>query len=223
MTTGGAAFTTTHRVIMRVHDNTAVVGTAAKVTGASGLSVRFKIMIRVGHDAHGGAAGYGNHAGLTRREAQDCVVAFAGGELCIGAGGTGHCSTLAGTKLDSVNERTHGDVCKGQAVAQVRGGGGAVLHGLADGQSVRGDDVALAAVLVFDEGDAGAAVRIVFDGEYGCLLAVAVAEEVDETIHPLVAAAAVTHCHLAGIVAAASGLKGFEELFVGLLCGDFLK
>ena len=122
-----------------------------------------------------------------------------------------------------MHERTHGDVGEREAVAQFRGGLLTGLDHLTDLQAVRGEDVALQAVLILDEGDAGGAVRIVLDGEHGGLEFVAVADEVDDAVHSLVSAATVTHGHLTGVVTSAGGLQGLEELLVRLLRSDLLK
>ena len=155
MTTGSAAFTTTHRVIMRVHDDTTVVRAASEPAVATGLTERFQIMVGVGDGTDGSAAGDGDHAGLTGRETQDRIVAFTGGELGEGAGGTGHRGALSGTKLDGVDQGTHRNGGKREAVAHIRSGIGAGLEHLTDLQAVRGEDIALQAVLILDEGDAG--------------------------------------------------------------------
>ena len=211
MSTGSTSFTTSHRVIVRVHDNTTVVGALAKMATAAGLAVRLEVVVRVGHGTYGSAAAYENHTGLAGGQTQDCVVAFAGCELGAGAGAACHCGTLAGTELDVVHEGTDGDFTQRQAVADLGSDTAAGGHDLADLDSVGSDDITLLAILILDQGDAGAAVRIILDGHNGCGALVFVAEEVDDAVHPLVAAADVTYGHLTGVVAAAGALKGFEQ------------
>ena len=65
ITTRLTAFTTTHRVVNRVHDDTTVVGTAAELAGASCLTAAFKSVVGVADYAHCGAAGQKHLAGLT--------------------------------------------------------------------------------------------------------------------------------------------------------------
>ena len=47
MTTGLTTLATTHRVVHRVHDDTAVVGTAAEPAAASSLAARFESMVEL--------------------------------------------------------------------------------------------------------------------------------------------------------------------------------
>ena len=65
MTAGSASFTTTHRVINRVHDNTTVVRTLAKPTTAASLTVTLEVVVGIGYLTYGSAAAYKNHTGLT--------------------------------------------------------------------------------------------------------------------------------------------------------------
>jgi hypothetical protein len=220
MSTGSAAFTTSHRVIVRVHDNTTVVRTLAEPAATSGLSVALQVMIRIGNGTDRGTAGNEHHAGLTRRETKDCVVAFAGSELCRCTGGAGHCGALTGTELDVVNEGTYRNLGEREAVADLGSYAAARSDNLTNLDAVRSDDVFLDSVLVLDESDACAAVRIILDGLYRCGAFVLGTEEVDDAVHSLVTATDVTHCHLAGVVAAASALEGFEKSLVRLLGSD---
>ncbi len=64
MSTGSTTFTTTHRVINRVHNDTSVVRTNTKPTLASGLTVALQTVVCVGHNTNGCAAGYEHHTGL---------------------------------------------------------------------------------------------------------------------------------------------------------------
>ena len=64
MSTGGTAFTTTHRVIYRVHHDTSVVRADAEPALAAGLSVALEVVISVGYLADGCTAGYEDHTDL---------------------------------------------------------------------------------------------------------------------------------------------------------------
>ena len=64
MSAGSATFTTTHRVINRVHDNTTVVRTLAEPAAAACLSVRLKVVVSVGDHTYSCAAAYEDHTGL---------------------------------------------------------------------------------------------------------------------------------------------------------------
>ena len=119
MTTGSAAFTTTHRVVDRVHHDTPVVGTAAQPAAATGLSEGLEVVVRVGNGTDGGAAGHEDHPGLARRQTQDGVRALTGGELREGAGGAGHDGALTGTELDVVHEGTYRNFAEREGVADL--------------------------------------------------------------------------------------------------------
>ncbi len=198
-------------MIDRVHYNTTVVRALAEPAAASGLSVGFEVVVRVGHDTDGSAAADENHTGLAGGQTQDCVVAFAGCELCGSTGAAGHSGTLAGTELDVVYKGTNGDFTQGKAVADLGSDAAAGGDNLSYLDAVGSDDIPLLAVLILDEGDAGAAVRIILDGQNGCGALILVAEEVDDTVHPLVAAADVANGHLAGVVAATRALERLKQ------------
>ena len=77
-------------------------------------------------------------------------------------------------------------------------------NGCADLQSHGMQDVALFAIGIVQQGDVGAAIRIVFDGLDLGRHAFLVATEIDGAVLPLVTAAAVPHHDFAVVVAAAS-------------------
>ena len=81
MSSGGASLSTSHRVVVRIHDDTTVVRPAAQPAATSRLSMRLKIMIGVADCSDRGAAGGEDHPGLARGETEDSVLAFTGGQL----------------------------------------------------------------------------------------------------------------------------------------------
>src|SRR5690606_28182920 len=90
---------------------------------------------------------------------------------------------------DVVQREADGDVPEPVAVSDLRLGGVAREDLRADAQPHRSEDVALLAVGVVQERDAGAAVRIVFDRHDAGRDAVLLATEVDATVLALVSAA----------------------------------
>ena len=78
MSTALTAFTTTHRVIVRVHDNTTVVRASAEPTATTGLTRRFQCVIAIADAANGSLAGTEDTAGLTRGEFDNAIAALAG-------------------------------------------------------------------------------------------------------------------------------------------------
>ena len=154
MTAACATFTTTHRVIDRVHNYAAVVGATTEPAAAACLTGGFQGVFAVAHDANGGLAGSEHFAGFAGREFDDGVVAFARNELGEGAGAACHEGTLAGTEFDSVDERPDGDAGERKCVADFRSGFGTGHYGGADFQAVGGDDIGFAAVNVVEKSDA---------------------------------------------------------------------
>lgn len=64
MSTGSAAFTTTHRVIDRVHDHTTVAGTASSQRERPGLAGTLERVLAVANHTDSGLAGSEDLAGL---------------------------------------------------------------------------------------------------------------------------------------------------------------
>ncbi len=180
-------------------------------------------MICVGHGAHGCAAGNQHHTGLAGRETENGVVAFTGGQLSERTGGTCHGGTLTGTELDVVDERTNRNFRERERVAQLRSDTATGSDNLTDLDAGRGDDVLLDAIFILDQGDAGAAVRIVLDGQNLGGAVVLRAEEVNDTVHFLVTATDITHGHLTRVITAAGPLKRLKKGLVRLLAGDLVK
>ena len=71
MTTRLTSFTTTHGMIMRIHDNTTVVRTTAQPAAAASLTRALQCMVGVAYAADCGLAGAQNLAGLARGQFDD--------------------------------------------------------------------------------------------------------------------------------------------------------
>ena len=223
MTSGCTSFTTSHRVVYRVHDNSAVVRPAAEPAAAACLSGRLQIVVTIGNHTYSGTAGRKHHSGLARREAENSVVTFTRGELGVSTRGTGHCRTLSRAELDGVYVGSNWNFAERKSVAYLRSDAGAGLYDLADLDALRGDDIPFLAVRILYQSDAGAAVRIILDSLYGSLDIVLVAQEIVDTVHSLVTAADIAHCHLAGVVASAGSLERNEKRFLRLFGGNLVK
>src|SRR5690606_41664421 len=78
-------------------------------------------------------------------------------------------------------------------------------------KACRRDDVAALAVRIADQGDAGAAVRIVFDRLHNGGDVAAGATEVDDTVKALVATAAAAHRDLAVVVGPGLRAEGIRQ------------
>ena len=104
-----------------------------------------------------------NAPDFARRQSYERVVAFAGEELGGAAGAAHELAALSHMHLEVVDCRAGGDIAHGERVAGLDFGVGAGHNAVADLKADRPEDVALVAVRVVDEGDAGRSVRVVLD------------------------------------------------------------
>src|SRR5690606_956009 len=105
-TTRGPAFTTTVRVVDRVHGNAANVRTPAHVTLAASLAEVLVHVVGVRNRAHRGHAAVQDHAKLAGAETDLGVALIAADQLGVGAGRTGQLGALARLHLDVVDDRS---------------------------------------------------------------------------------------------------------------------
>src|SRR5262249_61933511 len=139
------------------------------------------------------------------------VLAFLGHELGRRARAANHLPTLALPEFDVVDHRARGDRLQGEAVAGEDVGALAREDGLADLHPLRPEDVALLAVRVVQEREAGRAVRVVLDGRHLGRDVRLVAAEIHEAVAALVAAAPEPDGRVALAVASARALLGLGE------------
>src|SRR5574343_630035 len=142
----GTAFTTTVRVIDRVHGHTADGGTDTHVTLDTGLAQLAQAVFGVGDFTDGGAAVHVDLANLAGAHTHLGIHAFTGQQHGGSTSGTGQLSTFARLQLDAVDGGTHGDVADRQGVAHADGRLGAAQQGGTDFNATGGDDVAALAV-----------------------------------------------------------------------------
>jgi len=109
-------------------------------------------------------------------------------------------------QLDVVDDRADRDVAKRKGVAGSNLSALARLQQVAHLDAGGSEDVALLAVEIVEQRDAGVAVRVVLDRRDLGRHAVLVAVEVDDPVRPLVASAAVAG-GLAAVAVAAAGLR----------------
>ena len=219
-TTGGLALATTVGVVDGVHGHTAGLGLDALPAVTTGLADLDELVLGVADLADGAAAVDRDAAHLGGREAQGGEVAFLGHELDARAGRAGHLAAAAGLELDVVHDGTDGDVAQRQRVAGTDVGALARLDHVADLEVLRGEDVALLAVEVVQQGDATGAVRVVLDGRDLGRHAVLVPLEVDDAVLLLVAATTVTGGLAAVVVAATGAVLGRQQRLLGRRRGD---
>jgi len=102
---------------------------------------------------------------------------------------SGHLAAPSERELDIVDLDAERNLRKGQRVARLEGGVGTAHERGADLQPFGGQDVALLPILVHDQSDEGAAVRIILDRAHPARDADLVTPEIDLAIGALVPAA----------------------------------
>src|SRR5687767_9882279 len=220
-TTGGLAFTTTVRVVDRVHGDTADGRALALPPHAAGLAPVDVRLLGVAHLADGRAAAHVDVADLARRHAQLGEATLTGDQLDAGTRRAGDLRAATGPELDGVHHGADGDVPQRQVVAGLDVGRGAALHRVALLQLRRGDDVPLLAVGEVQQRDPRGAVRVVLDvrdlGRHAVLVRPA---EVDQPVGALVSAALVACGDLAVDVASTAAVQRPDQRLLGMVAGD---
>src|SRR6266545_2963780 len=154
---------------------------------AAGLAPADQLLLGVADLADGGPAGGLHLADLARRHPQRRQLALLGEELDARPGGAAELGAATRPQLQVVDDRADRDVLEGQGVARLDVGALAGLHRVADPEAGGRDDVALVAVGVVEQRDAGGAVGVVLDRGHACGHAVLVPAEVDDPVALLVA------------------------------------
>lgn len=205
-------FTTTMRMVVRVHDGTTDGRTFAEPSGSTGLTLGNKVVVFIADSADGSSAGEKELSDFAGSESEGAVFVFLTKDLGRSTSCTADLSALARFKFDIVDSDTFRNVGKLHAVADGDFAGLSVSDGHADSQALRADDVSLLAMSIDDQGDTAVSVRVIFDGldDRGGF---AVSLEVDDTVHPLVATTDVTAGDVALIVSAASLLERLHQRF----------
>ena len=173
-------------------------------------------MLFIADFADGGAALDVHLAHFAGAQAQLGVTALAREELHRGAGRARDLRAFAGQHLDAMHGGADRNIAQRQGIARLdrRFRTRHELHAHRD--ALGRDDVAALAVRVAQQGQVGAAVRIVFQALDLGRDAVLGALEIDDAVMLLVATALVAHGDMAVVVApGALGLR-FEQRGVGL-------
>ena len=209
--TGGLALAAAQWVVDRVHRDTAGLRADALPAVATGLPDLGQLVFLVANLADRGTAVDADSPHLRAGQAQGGEVALLGDQLDAGTGATGDLAAPAGLHLDVVDHGADRDVAQRQGVARPDLAAMAGLQRLSHLHALRGEDVALLAVVVVEEQDPATAVRVVLEGSHLGRHAVLIAPEVDHPVLALVAATAVAR-RLAAVVVATTG--------AGLLLGQ---
>src|SRR3954462_1038085 len=219
----GLALAAAERVIDRIHRDAAVVRLLAAGTRASGLTNRDVLVLEIADLTDRGVAADVYLAHLARRQTERRPVVFARHELRKGTGRTSHLAALPFLQLDVVNRRAEGDFRERERIADQDVRIRARRNRRADFQAVRSQDVALLAVGVIEQGDAGRAVRVVLDRRDLGRDAVLLALEVDDPVAALVAPTLMAGRDPAGVVAAALLRQLLGQRLLRLRLRDLLE
>src|SRR6185437_1063113 len=106
LTTGGLTFTTTHRVIHRVHRNTTVTATDTTPTVTTGLTHALQRMIAVRNHTHRSITVDQHFPQFAGRHLQHGIFFFLVGQLSRSAGATHQLPALTRLHLNIVNVGT---------------------------------------------------------------------------------------------------------------------
>src|SRR5574343_809433 len=197
-------FTTTVRVIHRVHGSTTNGRTDTAPAVSTGFTDLAQAVLFVAHFANSGAAVNVNLADLAGAQTQLGVNAFAGQQHGGGASGTCNLGAFARLQFDAVDGGTYRDVADRQGVTSLdrrfgtRHQLGTRLH------AARSDDVAALTVCVAQQSDVGGTVRIVFDALNFSRDGVFVATEVYDTVVLLMTTTLVAGSDVTVVVTASS-------------------
>src|SRR5262249_10916575 len=191
-----------------VHRDAAHARTLAEPALASRLAEHLVLVVEVADLADGRAAAHVDLAPLARRQHERRVLALAREQLDLRAGGAAELAALPRPHLDVVDEQSQRNVRERHHVADDRLDALARLERLADLQAERREDVALLAVPVLEQRDAGAAPGVVLDGGDRRRDAVLLALEVEDAEVAPRAAAAMARGDAAGVVPPAALAMG---------------
>ena len=200
---GCTTFTTTHRVVYRVHNNAADVRAFTEIAFFTGFA-EFNIhMFSVADFADGGAAFNVDHADFAGWQLNLSIITVFAAEYSVLTCGTYEFSASSGDHFDIMDADADGYILNFKAVTWLEFSLGAVHNNIADIKSVGEKDISLFSVGIAYKGDICGTVGVVFDAFYDSGHAVFVSLEVDDAVFALVAATEVAVGEVAFCVAAA--------------------
>ena len=210
-------------MINGIHGDAARGGPDAQPAAPPGLSQIDIGVVGISHHADGGHAIQVHAANLAGTEANLRVIAFFARQLGRTAGAAGQLRALAGPEFDAMDHRAQGDVPQRQGVAHLDFHGFPGHHRIAHPEPFGMDDVALLAVRIHHQGDAGAPVGIVFHTGHLARHAGLVASEINNPVAALVAATLMAHRNAAGVVPAPFSPQGSQQGALRLVGGELLE
>src|ERR1043166_4217616 len=158
-----AALAAAVRMIDRVHGDAAVVRTPAEPAGATGLADRNIHVVRVRYRADRCHAAPMHEPLLAGIEPQDHVLLVASDDLGVCAGRARELAPLADLELDVVDDGADRHVAGRHGVARFHVDVLAGDHHVPLRQPLRREDIGDLAVVILEEREEAAAVRVIFD------------------------------------------------------------
>ncbi|PRD30554.1 UNVERIFIED_CONTAM: hypothetical protein NCL1_26162 [Trichonephila clavipes] len=205
------SFTTTVRMVDRVHGHATNGRTHTAPAAGASLAQGAQVVLAVRDFAEDGAALDMDLAHFAGAQTHDGVGAITTQQLHRGTGGAGQLGALARLQLDAAQGGTERHVAQRQHIAVPDRRGIARQDHITDLLVLQRDHVAALAIGVLQQRDVGSAVRIVLDALDGGRNAILVALEVDHAIQLLVAATDVTHGDAAIVVTTTGALLGLDQ------------
>src|SRR2546426_5353468 len=220
-TARGLALAAAERMVHRIHGYAAHSGVASQPAALPRFTNRQQLVLRVPHFADRREALAAHHAHLRRAEPERDVVALFRNDLRARARAAAQLAAAADLQLDVVHRGAQRNLEQRHRIAGAdvgtRTGDDAVAHV----ETLGRDDVALLAIAVMQQRDAGRPVGIVLDCRHARGNRELVAPEIDTPVLPLVAAALPAGGDVALVVAPAGSFERLEQRFLRRMSSDF--
>src|SRR5690606_21460781 len=188
-TTRGTTFTTTMRVINRVHGHATYGRTDTLPALGASLAQRTQAVLVVRDFAQGRTALSQYYTHFAGAQTHGHVGAFTGYQLSRSTSGTRDLSTLARLQLDTMHGRTHRNIAQRQAIAGPARPVSTGKQPIARHHALGRNDVATLTVGILQQRDVRGTVRVIFDALNDGWNAILVATKVDQTVMLLVTTA----------------------------------
>src|SRR5439155_8596696 len=210
-------------MVARVHHHAANLGAPAHMAAPSRLADVLVLVLQVADLSNRRHAVGAHPPHLPGRKPYRCHLALLGEELCRAARAPHDLAATAGDHLDVVDLGSERHPSQRQRIADASLG---ILTGddhVADPQAVGQEHVALVAIGVVEEADAGRTVRVVLHRRDGCGHSELVPLPVDDAVQALLAGALVADRQLPLAVAAGLADEALGERLVRLIGRDLVE
>src|SRR5690606_27467646 len=205
-TTRGTTFTTTMRVIDRVHRHAANGRTNTTPALGTSFTERTQTMLGVRNLTQSSATFSQHLACFARAKTQRHIHTFTRNQLRRSTCGASDLSAFARLQLDTMDGRTQRDVTQRQAIASLGRRVDAGQQLIACAHALGRDDVATLTVSVLQQRNVRGTVRVVFDALDDGRDAILVATKINQTVVLLVSTTDVTSGD-ATVVVTATGFR----------------